>query len=120
MNSKRRDLYKKEIRFEIDSNTMSYLEALHFDFVGYEHIMKNILLQHKDNQNYTYNEETCKIFMDRYRDIARKYNILKSEIISAYAPEEYKNSSLLFDFESECIIVDDKISGCVGDSCRCK
>lgn len=118
MNSKRRDLYNKKIKYEVDSITMSYLEALHFDFVGYEHIMKNILLKHKDNPNYSYNEDTFNLFMDKYREISRKYNVLKSEIIREYVPKEYANESFIFDFETECLILDEQ--ECAGGCCGCK
>lgn len=118
MNS-RRDLYKNNTKFKVDSMTMSYLEALHFDFTGYEHVMKNILLKHKDNPNYIYNEDTCEIFMKKYQEVSRRYNILKSELIREYVPGNLKNEQFIFDFESECIVLD-KNTECVGDSCGCK
>ena len=118
MNSKKK-LNKEDIRFKVDTTTMSYLEALHFDFTGYEHIMKNILLKHKDNPNYEYNTDTCEIFMGKYMECSRKYNILKSELIREYVPDDLKNENFIFDFESEYIVLDKKTE-CVGDSCGCK
>lgn len=109
---------ENKVSIKIDDALMSYVEALHFDFIGYEHIMKNILLQHKDNPEYVYNEDTCEIFMEKYREVHRKYNLIKMEILNEYVPPQYKDDTFQFEFSSGHIVLID--SECEGDSCGCK
>lgn len=94
---------KKELRtYPVNEEVMDYLQFLHFDILSYEHIIKNILLTHKDNLDYVYNKEIFDHFMELYKECMRKYEITKKEILLSILDEEDKGT-FEFDFNYYCI-----------------
>lgn len=86
----------EELIFEIDPDTMDYLQCLYYETLAYKSIMEDILTKKRD---YEHNIKTCDHFMEKYQESFVKFEITKQEVVIEYAGIEYTKDDYVYTFE---------------------